>query len=60
MNALAALASREPQREMEFAFSASDHRAIADIIYAESGILLPESKAKLIYGRLAGACAPAV
>nr|WP_246358198.1 protein-glutamate O-methyltransferase CheR [Sphingomonas zeae] len=38
---------------MEFAFSASDHRAIADLIYAESGILLPESKAKLIYGRLA-------
>ncbi len=53
MNAIAALASREPQREMEFAFSASDHRAIADIIYAESGILLPETKAKLIYGRLA-------
>ncbi len=38
---------------MEFAFSESDHRAIADMVYAESGILLPESKAKLIYGRLA-------
>ncbi|WP_312490414.1 protein-glutamate O-methyltransferase [Sphingomonas sp.] len=49
MNAPALL----PQREMEFAFSAADHRAIADMIYAESGILLPDNKAKLIYGRLA-------
>ena len=49
MNAAAAL----PQREMEFAFSAADHRAIAEMIYAESGILLPDIKAKLIYGRLA-------
>jgi len=40
-------------REMEFAFSASDHKAIADLIYRESGILLPDTKAKLIYGRLA-------
>lgn len=53
MSALAALSPRASEREMEFAFSASDHRAIADMIYAESGILLPESKAKLIYGRLA-------
>ncbi|MDY0959587.1 MULTISPECIES: CheR family methyltransferase [unclassified Sphingomonas] len=57
MSALAALTGRggapTPDREMEFAFSAADHRAIADLIYAESGILLPESKAKLIYGRLA-------
>lgn len=50
---MTALAARRTEREMEFAFSASDHRAIADLIYAESGILLPESKAKLIYGRLA-------
>ena len=49
MNAPAAI----PQREMEFAFSAADHRAIAEMIYAESGILLPDNKAKLIYGRLA-------
>lgn len=53
MTALAALPPRGGEREMEFAFSASDHRAIADMIYAESGILLPETKAKLIYGRLA-------
>ncbi len=53
MSTLSAIVPQGNDREMEFAFSASDHRAIADMIYAESGILLPDSKAKLIYGRLA-------
>lgn len=37
----------------EFAFSAADFRAIAEIAKAEAGIDLPESKATLVYSRLA-------
>ena len=37
----------------EFAFSQEDHLTVADIAYREVGILLPETKAQLVYGRLA-------
>jgi len=40
-------------RGREFGFDAADHRAIAALIYDEVGILLPEGKAQLVYGRLA-------
>lgn len=40
-------------REREFAFEPTDHRAIADLVYAETGIVLPPTKAQLVYGRLA-------
>lgn len=41
------------QRSREFAFDAADHRAVADLAYREVGILLPDTKAQLVYGRLA-------
>ena len=41
------------QRGREFAFDAADHRAVADLAYREVGILLPDTKAQLVYGRLA-------
>jgi len=37
----------------EFSFSAADFRAIAEIAKAEAGIDLPDSKATLVYSRLA-------
>src|SRR6185436_4132508 len=37
----------------EFAFSAADFREIANVVKAESGIDLAESKATLVYSRLA-------
>jgi chemotaxis protein methyltransferase CheR len=37
----------------EFPFTEPDFRALADILYATSGIHLPESKAALVYSRLA-------
>lgn len=37
----------------EFAFAAADFRAIAEIAKADAGIDLPESKATLVYSRLA-------
>lgn len=40
-------------RAREFAFAAADHRAVARIVYDEVGILLPDGKAQLVYGRLA-------
>ena len=46
-------ALRDADREMEFAFGPTDHRAIADIVHAEAGIVLPPAKAQLVYGRLA-------
>ncbi|WP_294289714.1 CheR family methyltransferase [uncultured Sphingomonas sp.] len=51
MSAAAALSGAERQRE--FAYEAADHRAVAEIVYGEVGIVLPESKAQLVYGRLA-------
>lgn len=50
----AALAS--PQASLvdgEFPLTAADFRALAEIMHAESGIHLPESKAALVYSRLA-------
>jgi chemotaxis protein methyltransferase CheR len=40
-------------RAREFAFSAADHRTISALVYDEVGILLPDGKAQLVYGRLA-------
>ncbi|WP_294318277.1 CheR family methyltransferase [uncultured Sphingomonas sp.] len=40
-------------RAREFAFDAGDHRAIAALVYDEVGILLPDGKAQLVYGRIA-------
>jgi len=44
-------AERAPARE--FAFHATDHSAIAALTYSKAGILLPPSKAPLVYSRLA-------
>jgi chemotaxis protein methyltransferase CheR len=50
---VSALAAMESARGREFAFVAADHQAIAAMVYAEVGILLPDGKAQLVYGRLA-------
>ncbi len=50
MNRAAAL---DDSRAREFAFNAGDHRAIAALVYDEVGILLPDGKAQLVYGRIA-------
>lgn len=47
---------REPSAQLvpgEFAFTADDLERIAALLYAQSGIVLSESKANLIYSRLA-------
>lgn len=41
------------ERPREFAYRPADHRAVAALVYDEVGILLPEGKAQLVYGRLA-------
>ncbi|HET9510389.1 MAG TPA: protein-glutamate O-methyltransferase CheR [Sphingomonas sp.] len=41
------------ERPREFAYRPADHRAVAALVYEEVGILLPEGKAQLVYGRLA-------
>lgn len=43
--------SRAPTRE--FGFEPADHRAISRMVYDELGILLPDGKAQLVYGRVA-------
>lgn len=55
MSALAARPNIDgpPPRAAEFAFDHRDHVAIAEIVYADSGILLPDGKMQLVYGRLA-------
>ena len=54
MSALRAIASAEPNLvEGEFAFTRPDFQGIADLIYAQAGIVLTESKANLVYSRLA-------
>jgi chemotaxis protein methyltransferase CheR len=51
--------SREPMPQAslvpdsEFAFTLSDFRKIAALVHGEAGIVLPESKASLVYSRLA-------
>lgn len=37
----------------EFHFAPADHQAIARLVYDELGILLPDGKAQLVYGRVA-------
>ena len=39
--------------DSEFAFTLSDFRKIAALVHGEAGIVLPESKASLVYSRLA-------
>jgi chemotaxis protein methyltransferase CheR len=50
---MSALPAANASREREFAFAPADHRAIADLVYNEVGILLPEGKSQLVYGRVA-------
>jgi chemotaxis protein methyltransferase CheR len=53
---VSALASHKPQASLvdgEFPLTAADFRALADVMYATSGIHLQESKAALVYSRLA-------
>jgi chemotaxis protein methyltransferase CheR len=51
MSAAAALAG--PSARREFDFTNADHQAISRIVYDALGILLPEGKAQLVYGRVA-------
>jgi chemotaxis protein methyltransferase CheR len=53
MSALAAVTRSAASRGPEFAFTAADHRAIAAMVYDEVGILLPDGKMQLVYGRVA-------
>ncbi len=46
-------AAAAPTRAKEFAFTAEDHRVVAQIVYDTVGILLPPHKMQLVYGRLA-------
>ncbi|KTT70712.1 CheR family methyltransferase [Sphingomonas endophytica] len=48
---MSAAAASTDRREFEFA--PADHHAIARMVYAELGILLPDGKAQLVYGRVA-------
>jgi chemotaxis protein methyltransferase CheR len=53
-SALARRRQSEPNLiEGEFAFTAHDFRLIADLLYEQAGITLSESKATLVYSRLA-------
>lgn len=52
MSALAS-ASDTGSRDGEFPFTAADFRAIADLLYAASGIHLADAKATLVYSRIA-------
>jgi chemotaxis protein methyltransferase CheR len=49
MNAVTMTANRPT----EFRFDAADHAAISSFVYAEAGILMPQGKMQLVYGRLA-------
>ena len=50
---MSAAAALDNGRAREFDFQPADHHAIAALVYEEVGILLPEGKAQLIYGRIA-------
>ena len=39
--------------ELEFAYAPEDHKTISAMVYEEVGILLPEGKAQMVYGRIA-------
>ncbi|TCP37009.1 CheR family methyltransferase [Sphingomonas sp. BK235] len=49
----AAVLPPESALKREFHFVPADHQAIARLVYDELGILLPEGKAQLVYGRVA-------
>ena len=49
----AATAMQMPPGRREFDFTMDDHRIIAKIAYSTAGILLPDSKTQMVYGRLA-------
>ncbi len=53
MSAAVATRRQESLVDGEFAFTAADFRAVAEELYATSGIHLPDSKAALVYSRLA-------
>lgn len=46
-------AALDNNRAREFEFHPRDHHAIAALVYDEVGILLPDGKAQLVYGRIA-------
>ncbi|PXA96979.1 chemotaxis protein CheR [Nostoc sp. 3335mG] len=50
---MSAVAALDTGRLREFDFRPADHHAIAALVYKEVGILLPDGKAQLIYGRIA-------
>ena len=52
MSALAAMTGATDAKR-EFRFAPADHQAIARMVYDELGILLPDGKAQLVYGRVA-------
>ena len=45
--------AEEPAGDGEFPFTTADFRAIADLLYAASGIHLADAKATLVYSRIA-------
>ena len=53
MSALAATRKQESLVDGEFVFTNADFQAVAEVLYATSGIHLPDSKAALVYSRLA-------
>ena len=53
MSAAADQPGRGPLVDGEFVFTAEDFRRITAILYADAGISLPDSKATLVYSRLA-------
>ena len=53
MSGAAALKQQASLVDGEFPLTEPDFRALADVLYATSGIHLPESKAALVYSRLA-------
>ncbi len=53
MSAVAATKREASLVDGEFAFTNADFKAVAEVLYATSGIHLPDSKAALVYSRLA-------
>ncbi len=50
---MSAVALAGPSSRREFDFAPADHQAISRIVYETLGILLPDGKAQLVYGRVA-------
>jgi len=53
MSSAASSERREALVDGEFAFTTQDFKKIAQLLYAQAGISLPDSKATLVYSRLA-------